>query len=70
MIEKMEAKIDAHIKSILRKSAISFTDYQTLVGEINRQNQKIKEEKWNAESEQRSAALMEAMKNVMACGAK
>jgi len=70
MVEKMEAKINAHINMILKKSAISFTDYQTLVGEINRQEQKAKEAKWNAESEQRSAALMEAMKNMMVCGTK
>ena len=64
MIEKMEAKIDAHIKSILRKSAIIFTDYQTLVGEINRQNQKIKDAKWESEQEKRNEAMMAAFKNV------
>lgn len=70
MIEKMEAKIDNHIKSILKKDSIDFYDYQILVGEINRQNAKAKEAKWNAEQEERNAALMTAMQNMICCGTK
>lgn len=65
MIEQIEKKIESHVASILEKSSIDFYEYQTLVSEINRQKAKIKEAQWDAEKEERNAALMSAMQNVL-----
>ena len=66
MIEKMEAKIENHVKSILKKDSIDFCDYQILISEINRQAAKEKEAKWDAEKEQRNDAMMKALAGMMA----
>lgn len=65
MIEKMESKIENHVKSILKKDSIDFYDYQILVGEINRQSEKQKAAKWDAEKEQRNEAMMNMLKTAM-----
>ena len=65
MIEKIEAKIESHVKSILKKDSIDFFDYQILVGEIKRQSEKQKADKWNAEKEQRNEAMMNMLKTAM-----
>lgn len=70
MIEKMEAKIDNHIEFILKKETIDYSDYQILSAEINRQIAKERDAKWEAEKEQRNAAMMAAMGNLMCCGTK
>ena len=65
MLEQMEARIEAHIKSILNKESIDFYDYQTLVGEIARQTARAKEAKWDAGKEERNSAMINALKNMM-----
>ena len=63
-VEKMEAKIEAHVKSILKKDAIDYADYQILVGEISRQKSKEQAEKWESEKDQRQKNMMDMFKCV------
>lgn len=65
-IEIVETKIDSHIDAILEKPALDYSDYLTLVNEIGRQLQKAKEAKWEAEKDQRNAALMDTFKQIVA----
>lgn len=65
MIDKIEEKIAAHVQAILEKDAISFCEYQILVNELHRLNEKEKAEKWNAESKQRNEKLFAALKDAM-----
>lgn len=65
MMEKIEEKITAHVESILAKDAISFCEYQILVNELRRLEEKKKAEKWNAESKQRSETLIAALQSAM-----
>lgn len=62
MKEKIEAKIEAHVKSILKKDAIDFTDYQILVGELNRIASKEQAEKWEADKEARNENMVNILK--------
>lgn len=67
MIEQIEARIKTHIQSILDKQSLEYYDYQTLVGEINRQAAKDKEAKLEADNK----AWREKMATTMAdmvCG--
>lgn len=65
-IEIVETKIDTHIDAILEKSVLDYSGYLTLVNEIGRQLQKAKEAKWEAEKDQRNAALMDTFKQIVA----
>ncbi len=65
MIDKIEEKIAAHVQTILAKDTISFCEYQILVNELHRLNEKEKAEKWNAESKQRNEKLFAALKDAM-----
>ena len=67
MIQKIETRIEEHIESILAKETLCHMDYMTLTNELARLTQKQKEAKWEAESEERNKALMDAMKNMVAC---
>lgn len=64
IIKEMETKIEAQIKSILKKDFIDNNDYQILVGEINRLKTKEKEEKYAEEKKKRDAAMKLAMNNI------
>ena len=64
MIEKIEAKIEAHVKSILKKDAIDYCDYQVLVGEISRLKSKEQAAKWEASQEERNAAMTQMMQTI------
>ena len=66
IIEEMETKIEAQIKSILKKDFIDNNDYQILVGEINRLKAKEKEEKYEEEKKKRDEAMKLAMNNIFA----
>ena len=63
MKEKIEAKIEAHVKAILKKDYIDWSDYQVLVGELARLDVKEKAEKWEADKENR----MESMMKMLTC---
>lgn len=65
MIDKIEEKIAAHVQTILEKDTISFCEYQILVNELHRLDEKEKAEKWNAESKQRNEKLFAALKDAM-----
>lgn len=65
MKDKIEAKIEAHVKSILKKDAIDFSDYQILVGELGRIAAKESAQKWEDEKEERNEQLAAMMKTVM-----
>lgn len=64
IIKEMEEKIEAQIKSILKKDFIDNNDYQILVGEINRLKTKEKEEKYEEEKKKRDEAMKLAMNNI------
>ena len=64
IIEEMETKIEAQIKSILKKDFIDNNDYQILVGEINRLKTKEKEEKYEGEKKKRDEAMKLVMNNI------
>ena len=64
MIEKIEAKIEAHVKSILKKDAIDYADYQVLIGEISRLKSKEQAEKWDNEKEERNAAMTQMLQTL------
>ena len=61
MKDKIEAKIEAHVKSILKKDAIDFSDYQILVGELGRISAKEQAEKWEADKETRNETMKTAL---------
>lgn len=54
MIQKIEAKMEAHVKSILKKDAIDFGDYQILSDYLVRLTKKKEAEEWEAQSEERN----------------
>ena len=63
MKEKIEAKIEAHVKAILKKDYLDFGDYQVLVGELARLAAKEQAAKWEADKENR----MESMLKMLTC---
>lgn len=65
MIDKIEEKIAAHVQTILEKDTISFCEYQILVNELHRLDEKEKAEKWNAESKQRNEKLFAALQDAI-----
>lgn len=67
MIEKMESKIENHVKSILKKDSIDFYDYQILVGEINRQHSKEKEAKQDAINKAQHEQMLKALGSMVCC---
>ena len=66
MIENMEAKIENHVKSILKKDNIGFYDYQILVGEINRQHAKEQEEKMKAYNKAQQEQWLKTLTSMIA----
>ena len=64
MKEKIEAKIEAHVKSILKKDAIDFADYQILVGELSRIATKEQTEKWEADKESRMESMLKMLTHI------
>ena len=64
MKEKIEAKIEAHVRSILKKDAIDFSDYQILIGELGRITQKEQSEKWEAEKESRMESMVKMLTHI------
>lgn len=64
MKEKIEEKIVAHVKSILKKDAIDFTDYQILIGELTRLATKEQAEKWEADKESRMESMMKMLTHI------
>ena len=64
MKEKIENKIDLHVKSIMKKDAIDFCDYQILIGELNRIAAKEQAAKWEAEKETRMENLMKMVTSI------
>jgi hypothetical protein len=54
MIQKIEVKMENHVKSILKKDAIDFADYQILADYLARLNRKKEAAEWEAESEERN----------------
>ena len=64
MKEKIEAKIEAHVRSILKKDAIDFSDYQILIGELGRIIQKEQSEKWEAEKESRMESMVKMLTHI------
>ena len=64
MKEKIEEKIVAHVKSILKKDAIDFADYQILIGELNRLAAKEQAEKWEADKESRMENIVKMLNNI------
>lgn len=64
MKEKIEAKIEAHVRSILKKDAIDFSDYQILIGELGRIVQKEQSEKWEAEKESRMESMVKMLTHI------
>ena len=61
MKEKIEDKIGAHVRSILKKDAIDFNDYQILIGELGRITAKEQAEKWEADKETRNETFKNAL---------
>ena len=61
MKEKIEDKIESHIKSILKKDAIDFNDYQILISELTRINAKEQAEKWEADKDDRNTKFKNAL---------
>ena len=64
MKDKIESKIEAHVKSILKKDAIDFTDYQILVGELNRIATKEQAAKWEADKESRMENVVKMLSHI------
>lgn len=64
MKEKIENKIEMHVKSILKKDAIDYCDYQILVGELNRIAAKEQAAKWEADKETRMENLMKMVTSI------
>lgn len=64
MKDKIESKIEAHVKSILKKDAIDFTDYQILVGELNRIATKEQAAKWEADKESRMENVVKMLSHM------
>jgi hypothetical protein len=54
MIQKIESKMETHVKSILKKDAIDFGDYQILADYLARVTKKKEAEEWEAQSEERN----------------
>lgn len=54
MIEKIEEKINAHIKSILKKDAIDFVDYQILSSHLAKLKSDEQQKKWDEENDERN----------------
>lgn len=50
MLDRIEAKIEEHVKAILDKDTICFYEYQTLVSELNRLTVKAKEARLEADN--------------------
>jgi hypothetical protein len=57
MIQKIQAKMEAHVKSILKKDFIDFADYQILADYLSRLNLKKDAAEWEAQSEERAEKL-------------
>ena len=64
MKEKIEAKIEAHVKSILKKDAIDYSDYQILISELNRLALKEQAEKWEADKTNRMETMTKLLANL------
>ena len=64
MKDKIEAKIEAHVRSILKKDAIDYADYQILAAELTRIAQKEQAEKWEAEKEKRSEEMIKTLSSI------
>lgn len=61
----IETKIDTHIDMILDKPSLDYSDYLTLINEIARQAQKLREAKWESEKGQRNEIMMNTLKNLI-----
>jgi len=57
MKEKIEKKIEDHIKSILKKDYLSPEDYQTLTAELGRIKADEAAKKWEDEADERNAKM-------------
>ena len=66
MIEKIEAKIEKHINSILGKEAITHEDYMTLANELVRLDQKEKDLQKASESKKQQQMWLEMLTNIVA----
>lgn len=58
MKEMIEKKLDAHIKSILKKDAIDFADYQILTAYLAKLDAEEKAKKWEEEKNAHAEEMM------------
>lgn len=66
MIEKIEAKIEAYINSVLAKDTLELTDYQALTWELSRLTTKAREAKMESESKAHQEKLIETLTAMVA----
>lgn len=59
MKEKIEKRLEDHIKSVLKKEHLSYEDYQTLAAELGRIKADEAAKKWEDEAEERNAKMMQ-----------
>lgn len=68
MIEKMEAKIEAYIKSILDKNTITYEDYQALSSEYVRLHMIEEAKKVEAEKAATAERMKQVLESMTMCG--
>jgi hypothetical protein len=59
MKEKIEKRLEDHIKSVLKKEHLSYEDYQTLAAELGRIKADEAAKKWEDEAEERNAKMVQ-----------
>ena len=57
MKEKIEKRLEDHIKSVLKKEHLSYEDYQTLAAELGRIKADEAAKKWEDEAEERNEKM-------------
>jgi hypothetical protein len=64
MKNKIQAQIDNHVASILKKDAIDFCDYQILCSELLRMEREEATAKFEAEKEERVGKMTQMLSEV------
>ena len=59
MKEKIEKRLEDHIKSVLKKEHLSYEDYQTLAAELGRIKADEAAKRWEDEAEERNAKMVQ-----------
>lgn len=65
MKEKIEAKLETHVRCILKKPVIDYSDFQTLMAYLSKIKADEQEKKWEEEKNARAEEMIKTLTSLV-----